>query len=173
MNYQYRYGLSLEETIQTLYKEGGIGRFYQGLTVAAIQLPLSRFGDVACNAFALSALDSFGATQALPLFVKTGCGSLAAGLWRFLLTPIDSWKTTLQVQGGKGSTQLLSRLKEEGISSLYQGSLASAAATFAGHYPFFLTFQYLSAHIPTPVEGDILLRLGRNAFIGKYVHNNE
>lgn len=76
------------------------------------------FGDVAANAFVLTALDAFEQTRDLPIFVKTGnyynhfvdvqfsrftnivhqgLGSLSAGLWRFLLTPLDAVKTTLQV----------------------------------------------------------------------------
>ena len=31
MNYQYRYGTSLFETIGKLYKEGGVRRFYRGI----------------------------------------------------------------------------------------------------------------------------------------------
>ena len=34
MNYQYRYGTSTKLTIQTLYKEGGIKRFYRGYFAA-------------------------------------------------------------------------------------------------------------------------------------------
>ena len=33
----------------------------------------------------------------LPMAVKTGAASLSAGLWRILITPIDTLKTTLQV----------------------------------------------------------------------------
>ena len=69
---QYKNGGSLSETIAKLYKEGGVARFYQGLSVAVVQLPLSRFGDVAANAFVLAALESFDETRGLPIFVKTG-----------------------------------------------------------------------------------------------------
>lgn len=31
MNYQYRYGTSTKEALSTLYAEGGVSRFYQGL----------------------------------------------------------------------------------------------------------------------------------------------
>ena len=32
MNYQYRYGTSFPNTIAILYREGGIRRFYSGMT---------------------------------------------------------------------------------------------------------------------------------------------
>jgi hypothetical protein len=69
---QYKNGGTLGETIGQLYREGGVGRFYQGLSVAALQLPLSRFGDVAANAFVLALLDSLDATRDLPIPLKTG-----------------------------------------------------------------------------------------------------
>lgn len=63
------------------------------------------------------------------LCTHTGLGSVAAGTWRFLLMPIDTLKTTMQVQGTKGLPQIATRLKEEGVSSLYQGAVAQAVAT--------------------------------------------
>lgn len=40
INYQYRYGLSTTEAFKTLYKDGGIPRFYRGLLPALIQVIL-------------------------------------------------------------------------------------------------------------------------------------
>ena len=42
--------------------------------------------------------------------------------------------------------------------------MAAAAATFAGHYPWFATFNTLQATIPQ--YDDTLMKLGRNAGIG-------
>jgi hypothetical protein len=89
---QYKYGGTLGDTIGKLYQEGGVGRFYQGLSVAALQLPLSRFGDVAANAFVLALLDSLDSTRDLPIPLKTALGSVSAGLWRLLLMPLDAVK---------------------------------------------------------------------------------
>ena len=50
VNYQYRYGMSTTQALKTLYAEGGVRRFYQGVAPALIQGPLSRFGDTAANA---------------------------------------------------------------------------------------------------------------------------
>ena len=41
MNYQYANGGSLGNAISTLYKEGGIPRFYRGVSFAIIQNPVS------------------------------------------------------------------------------------------------------------------------------------
>lgn len=37
VNYQYRYGTSTREALKTLYKDGGVRRFYQGLAPALLQ----------------------------------------------------------------------------------------------------------------------------------------
>lgn len=49
MNYQYRNGGTMKEAMSTLYKEGGVPRFYQGVQFAILQTPLSRFGDTAAK----------------------------------------------------------------------------------------------------------------------------
>ena len=42
MNYQYRYGTGTKEAMSTLYKQGGIGRFYQGLPYALMQASVTQ-----------------------------------------------------------------------------------------------------------------------------------
>jgi len=63
----------------------------------------------------------------------------SAASFRMILTPIDTLKTTLQVQGARGTTLLRQRIKTNGVGSLWWGALATAAATFVGHYPWFAT----------------------------------
>jgi hypothetical protein len=74
MNYQYRYGGDLFSSLNTLWKEGGIPRLYQGLPFALVQGPLTRFGDTAANVGILTLLESIPETQSLPLPVKTLIG---------------------------------------------------------------------------------------------------
>ena len=99
MNYQYRYGTGTGATIKALWKQGGIPRFYQGITYAIFQTPLSRFGDTAANTGVLEllALTTWGVD--LPIALKTALSSGAGSLWRIGLTPLDTLKTTLQVEG--------------------------------------------------------------------------
>jgi hypothetical protein len=49
MNYQYRFGMTTTEAIQKLFHDGGVRRFYSGISAALIQGPVSRFGDTAAN----------------------------------------------------------------------------------------------------------------------------
>jgi hypothetical protein len=167
MNYQYRYGGNLVTSLQTLWKEGGISRLYQGLPFALVQGPLTRFGDTAANVGILVLLETLPETQSLPLPVKTAAGSVAAGLWRIVLMPIDSSKTAMQVEGAEGLQGLWGLVGKEGPSVLYQGAVASAAATAAGHFPWFLTYNWLNDVLPqVTASEDLLMSLVRSAAMG-------
>ena len=167
MNYQYRFGGTLSSSLKELYSQGGIPRLYQGLPFAIVQGPLTRFGDTAANVGILALLESIPETAALPLPVKTAAGSITAGLWRIVLMPIDTSKTSMQVEGAAGLEKLKQRVIESGPSPLYQGALASAAATAAGHFPWFLTYNFMSDVLPVVnKEDDLLLFLVRSAVLG-------
>jgi hypothetical protein len=164
MNYQYRYGTTISRAIFTLYLDGGWKRYYQGLTAALIQGPLSRFGDTAANAGILALLESNTYMKQLPRLIQTVFASLAAAAFRMILTPVDTVKTTLQAQGSSGMTILRARIKRYGIGTLWYGAIATAAATFVGHYPWFGTYNYLEANLP--VAHTMFQTLLRRAFIG-------
>ncbi|KDQ52545.1 hypothetical protein JAAARDRAFT_40148 [Jaapia argillacea MUCL 33604] len=164
MNYQYRYGTTTTVAINTLYADGGWRRYYDGLTAALIQGPVSRFGDTAANAGILALLQSNSYMKKLPTLIKTVFASLAAAAFRILLTPIDTVKTTLQAQGQDGMKILRDRYKKHGIPSFFYGAIATAAATFVGHYPWFGTYNYLDATLPLPAT--LIQKLLRQAFIG-------
>lgn len=166
MNYQYRYGGDLASSLRTLTSEGGIPRLYQGLPFALLQGPLTRFGDTAANTGVLALLEAIPETAALPLPLRTAAGSVAAGLWRIVCMPLDTSKTAMQVEGADGLSRLKERVMEEGPSPLYQGALASAAATAAGHYPWFLTYNFLSDALPSTSKEDLIMTLVRSAVIG-------
>lgn len=152
MNYQYRYGGTLGTSLSLLYNEGGIARLYQGLPFALVQGPLTRFGDTAANVGILALLDALPLSQSWPLPIRTACASLAAGAWRIFCMPIDTSKTAMQVEGQQGLQTLWERIRAEGNPGpLYQGAFASAAATAVGHYPWFLTYNFLDQALP-PVD---------------------
>lgn len=165
INYQYRYGTTTTQAFKTLWKDGGIPRFYRGVLPALMQGPLSRFGDTASNAGTLVLLDSFDQTKDLPVGVKSIVASTNAALFRIFLMPIDTVKTTMQVEGKGGITKLMAKFRANGISTFYQGSLAATAATFVGHYPWFATYNFLNGKLPK-YNDDPLKKLARNAGIG-------
>ena len=90
MNYQYANGGTLTNALQTLYKEGGIPRFYRGVSFAIIQNPLSRFGDTAANTGILVALGEL--CPNMPIAQQTAFASLGGASWRIALTPVDTFK---------------------------------------------------------------------------------
>lgn len=134
----------------------------RGISAALVQAPLSRFGDTAANAFALSLLEQVQ----LPVAIKTIAASLLAGSFRIALVPIDTVKTMMQVEGKGGMAALRAKVKANGPSAMFHGALASAAATFAGHYPWFAMFNTLQEVVPKPRDDELLAKLSRNAAIG-------
>lgn len=165
VNYQYKYGTSTTCALKTLYKEGGIPRFYRGLLPALIQGPLSRFGDTAANSAVVAYLDGNDTTKNMPTILKTFSASSAAALFRVVLMPIDSVKTTMQVNGT--IRPLISNLHTKGPQALWYGSLGASTATFVGHYPWFLTYNILNDNIPKYDKNNQFgMHLSRNAFIG-------
>lgn len=144
INFQHAKGLSTGEAMTALYAQGGLPRFYQGIWAALLQAPISRFGDTASNAGMLAVL----AGSSLSPGSKTFAASCAAALFRILITPIDTFKTTMQVQGSSGLALLSERISREGVLTLYAGALGASLATLVGHYPWFVTFNFLEGKIP-------------------------
>lgn len=130
---------------------------------ALLQTPLSRFGDAAAN----SGMRELLSTTALPMGVQTACAGLAAALWRVSLTPLDTLKTTLQVEGAAAYALLVQKVGAGGVGVLYAGASASMLASFVGNYPWWFTFNYLDKYLPRPdVNGPLAPKLCRNAALG-------
>ena len=89
--------------------------------------------------------------------------ALGGASWRIALTPVDTLKTTLQVQGSQALALLKDKVRAGGIGVLYGGAAANFAANWVGNYPWFVTFNYLQANVP---KYDGVKGLARNAFIG-------
>jgi len=162
MNYQYRYGTTTTEAMKTLWKQGGVPRFYRGFAPALFQGPMSRFGDTAANVGILALLEPYD----IPIAAKTGAASVSAGVWRIAIMPIDALKTTLQVEGKEGMALLKNKIAARGPTVMFHGALAAASATAVGHFPWFFTFNYLQAAIPVPSPDQPIYKFGRNAVIG-------
>jgi len=164
MNYQYRYGMTTVQAAKTLYAEGGIPRFYRGLGPALIQGPVSRFGDTAANAGVLALFDANESVRNWPAFAKTVFSSATAASMRIALVPVDTVKTIMQVEGKQGLPKLAAKYRASGMPVFFHGAIATSAATFVGHYPWFTVFNTLSETLPKYTETH--KKLCRNAFIG-------
>jgi hypothetical protein len=164
VNYQYRYGTNTTTALRTLYADGGIPRFYRGLLPALFQGPMSRFGDTAANTGVIAAFESSEELSNLNVLFKTVAASMAAALFRIFLMPVDTLKTTMQVEGKQGIPNLMKKFRTNGPGTFYQGALAASSATFVGHYPWFATNNWLEENLPA--RDDFVGKLSRRAFIG-------
>ena len=165
VNYQQSTGAGWRASLAALYAEGGVGRFYRGVGPALMQGPLSRFGDTAANVGMLAMLDANPSTKSLPIGVKTLGASASAAAFRVFLMPIDTVKTIMQVEGKRGIPKLTAKFKTSGPSVFFHGAMGACGATFAGHYPWFATYNALDAAIPVPQDSK-LKKLGRSALLG-------
>mmetsp|Transcript_17252 Transcript_17252/g.47173 ORF Transcript_17252/g.47173 Transcript_17252/m.47173 type:complete len:386 (+) Transcript_17252:156-1313(+) len=163
-NYQCRYGTTFRQALQTLLNEGGIRRLYKGLAFALIQAPITRFVSTAANDSVESALASFKQTRLWGPERTTIVASLVVGFARILLMPIDTMKTVLQVDSLEGFRGLMRRLKMGKFMVLYEGAAAVAIMGVVGHYPWFMTYNFL--HVRPWLKEMVPSPFLRNAFIG-------
>lgn len=176
VNYEYKTGLSTQEAFRELWVEGGLPRLYSGLPFALVQVPLSRFGDTAANALVLSIIANSEVAGTLPVSLSTALASLAAGLFRIGLMPIDTLKTCFQVNGDGAFETLKRSINKDGLAVLYKGGAAASVATTFGHWPWFAVYNSMQEAIPIadvlcaspPLASTDphLVELFRSAFIG-------
>ena len=152
MNYQFKNGGSTLDTIKILYKEGGIPRFYRGYFFALMNGPISRFGDTAMNDFASNYF------QNQNMAIQTALGSTGATGWRLLIMPNDACKSHLQIHGRDGLRLLRNKINTNGIRVLWNGGGAAISSNFIGHYPWFLTYNYLQATVPKMGDNRDMIR---------------
>ena len=70
----------------------------------------------------------------------------------------------MQVEGKRGLGILKAKVQAGGPRVLYHGALASASATFMGHYPWFTTYNVLNGYLPVYESG--IKKFARNGLIG-------
>ena len=124
VNYQCRYGASFPQALRILYNEGGIPRFYRGMSFALIQAPLARFVATAANDGVETLLENLKLTEKWGPGRSTVIASIVVGMWRIVLMPIDTCKTVLQVDSVLGFRDLMRKVKAGKINVLYQGKIS-------------------------------------------------
>eukprot|EP01038_Epipyxis_sp_PR26KG_P011848 gene11848-15854_t len=164
INYQYRYHVSFNQAIIELYNDGGILRFYKGISYALIQGPLSKFGSVAANEGSKILVESYVLNSQFNDIISSALGTILSMIWRIILLPIDTCKTVLQVSGTLGFKNLCDRVLHGHILDLFQGSFATISLVLFSHYPWFYTHNLLDKIIKKADNNrEIILR---SSFIG-------
>jgi hypothetical protein len=113
-----------------------------------LTLPLpphaARFSDTASQAGILALLSCNPFLSRLPSPLKTAFASLAGALFRMVLMPVDTLKTTMQTQGSRSAGVILrERVKAYGPGTLWAGAWATAAANFVGSFPWCVSLPVL------------------------------
>jgi hypothetical protein len=166
VNFQQAHvGVGTRSAMRQLYDDGGVARFYRGLTFALVQGPLSRFGDTAANSGVESLLpvSLFGSADAHALAVTVGASAVSAA-WRLLITPVDTLKTSLQVTGTSATRQLARKVERHGPCVMWDGGYGGAVASAVGYLPWFTTYNLLNARLPA-AEGRVAYVV-RHALLG-------
>lgn len=148
MNYQYRHGGKIRETMKLLYAEGGFRRFYRGYPFALVQGPLCRFVDTFTHTLVFALFGRIEGEKSLPISLKTVVGSVCVASFRLVLLPVDTLKTFMQVEGSRGFRLLRAKIAQSGLKVMYQGAGAAFAATLASNFPWFFTYNYLNKNLP-------------------------
>lgn len=165
VNYQYRYGISLTEAFQALYKEGGVPRFYQGVFFALLQNSLSKFGAMSSYEMSRSILSSIY-PNSYNIVLNSFLSSFLNIIWKVILMPLETMKTVLQVNGEKGFIDLIRHISNGDLLILYKGTLASIVATFAAYYPWIFTYNWLNKKFSRKLTSPKTIILLRSSFIG-------
>ncbi|GAJ10665.1 unnamed protein product, partial [marine sediment metagenome] len=82
------------------------------------------------------------------------------------ILPIDTCKSTMQVNGKDGLKQLRVKIRTNGAGVLYHGALASGFSTMIGHFPWFFTYNYLNERFPRQKNATHKEIICRSAAIG-------
>ena len=167
ISYQYRFGVSFSQAMHELYSQGGILRFYEGLSYAIVQGPLSKFGIIAAHEGSRTLMKHLKLMK--PIYTSLLVTFLTVS-WRVFLMPLETCKTVLQVQGSSGFRKMMKEVVRGRVSLLYEGSAAVVLLTFVSHYPWFFVHDWLESYVPKPTETKkILLRTASISFVATLV----
>lgn len=163
----------MRETAATLWKQGGVRRFYRGVSIALVEGPIGRGVGAGANYATLNMLESVesrtGHTE-MSLFTKTAISSIGVGMFRLLYYPLDTVKTVLQVEGAQGISILKAKMAKHGGSVLYHGAVPYITGAAIRHTAWFSVYNYLDNAFPettTDYDGARALNpILRNAAIG-------
>ena len=134
-NYQYKHGTGLLDTMNTLYKEGGVLRFYRGYFPSLFLGSSIKFGEI--NAYYYSKQCNFNEMEKL-MFISS-----ISSLLKLAFVPIDTLDIFLQVEGKKGVQTLKNKVNSQGVRVLYYGLTPWITSNFISTFSWYNTHNYL------------------------------
>jgi len=155
INHQYTNGDTFLSSVKNLYKKEGIKRFYRGYIPGLVQGPLIKSGDLIINSHIINNLNTND------IMIKTFFSSIIGSGFRCFFIPIDTVKTSLQINGNL--KPLKEKINKRGVLSLYNGISSLYVGNFISHYPWFLTYNILDDKLPVYDDNKNILR---NGFLG-------
>jgi hypothetical protein len=146
--HQYKNGKNFKMTVNELYKNGGISRFYNGFIPTVINTSCNRFIDYLTHEM----------TQVDDLLSKVFIGGVFASVFKIFIAPLETYKIMNQIHGKKAVKLIKLRIKNNGIKSLWKGSGDIALSNFVEHVGWFNTYEYFDRNLPKDMN--IILRSG-------------
>jgi hypothetical protein len=162
MNRQYFYGGTLHQSLVSLWTEGGIARFYSGVSIALLQTPLARFGDTFLQTATTAVLGMPGTTVhggSIGMIVAT-----LGAFWRLVIAPLDTLKVTMQVHGDSATKVFSHRVRTSGLLELWSGVSAMFLVHWVGSFPWWTVYNLFLEFWPVPASPTMLVL--RNAIAG-------
>lgn len=170
VNYQYYHGTHMKDSIETLYRNGGIRRFYTGFIPTLMHGSTSRFCD-----FYSHSLSKHICQECLSVSTDSTLNSviLSAGIssgFRSILTPLETVKLIYQIDGNNATDKIKKKIKAHGLKNMWSGSGAVMTANFFGYIPWFYTFETLDKNLPKyESETSNIIRNGTIGFTSSVV----
>ena len=154
IKYQYVYPQTLMATSRNLWKEQDRYRLYRGFIPNLSKVFLGKIGES-------SLIKHFQPENHNDIFQNT---ILTAGIitaWKTLMMPLDTIGNSYQVNGLNSKEIIKNRIKRQGVSTLWSGTLVYLNISFINYSIWVYTYHYLNKCLPTQINSDL-----RNGFIG-------
>lgn len=158
-NIQYCKGGNMYTTINSVYRKGGIFRFYNGFVPTLLHGCISRFGDIYSHSFVKN--NKF--LENKHILLDTVFSATLSSTFRSLITPLDTFKIIQQMDGTNDFASVKRKLFKKGPSHIWNGAGAVFLSNFVGYIPWFYTYEFLDHYIPYDPN---TYNLFRNATIG-------
>ena len=161
-NYQYKHGYNTIQAFKLLYNDGKILRFYRGYIPAIITASTCKIGDLTGYYFVNN-----NSNQHLNNLEKNTIIASVSSLTRFIIMPVDTLDTFLQIEGKRGFLLLRTKIKTHGIPVLYYGCTMWLSTNFISSFCWFGTYDILNTYFKN--NSNTVVQNGCNGFLATMI----